>query len=230
MSAAEVCALDITYPDAAARRRAAASGYRAAASIHLEYTDGASEDISLPVRVVRAVADEPPTLPASREEVLEALSAIEARVCFAVTVDLLSRRDHAEEELSRKLKRSGYRNPAIAAAIARARENRFVDNERFAAYFIEERKRQGWGRRRIEVELSRRGIRAEDVPGYPEDFFSDEDDLERACALLARKSLPSMHTRDKLMRFLVSKGFPYGIAADAVRRRLDGCEDEQDVW
>lgn len=230
MSAAEVCALDITYPDAAARRRAAASGYRAAASIHLEYTDGTSEDISLPVRVARAVADEPPTLPASREEVLESLAVIEARVCFAVTVDLLSRRDHAEEELSRKLKRSGYRKPAIGSAIARARENRFVDNGRFAAYFIEERKRQGWGRRRIELELSRRGIRAEDVPGYPEDFFSDEEDLERACALLARKSLPSMHTRDKLMRFLVSKGFSYGIAADAVRRRLDGCEDEQDVW
>lgn len=230
MSAVEVCALDITYPDAAARRRAAASGYRAAASIHLAYADGTHEDISLPVRVARAVADEPPALPASREEVLESLAAIEARVCFAVTVDLLSRRDHAEEELSRKLKRSGFRKPAIGSAIARARENRFVDNGRFAAYFIEERKRQGWGRRRIELELSRRGVRAEDVPGYPEEFFSDEDDLERACALLARKSVPDMHARDKLMRFLVSKGFSYGIAADAVRRRLDGSDEEHDMW
>lgn len=230
MSAVEVCALDIAYPDAAARRRAAASGYRAAASIHLECADGTREDIELPVRVARAVADEPPALPASHDEVFAALAAIEACVCFAVTVDLLSRRDHAEEELSRKLKRSGYRRPAIDAAIARARENRFVDNDRFAAYFIEERKRQGWGKRRIELELSRRGIRSEDVPGYPEEFFSDEDDLERACALLARKSVPGMHARDKLMRFLVSKGFSYGIAADAVRRRLDGSEDERDLW
>lgn len=225
IGAITVCALDIETPDAAARKRAAASGKKAQAHIVLIDTDEGREPIAVSPRVARALRDEMPALPSSRESVLDAIAAIEARVCFAVAVDALSRRDHAEGELARKLRHAGYRSEAVDAAIARAREMRFVDDVRFASYYIEERKRAGWGRRRIEAELSRRGIDTSGIPGYPEEFFSEDEDVERAYALIARKPVSDIHGREKLIRHLVSKGFSYGVATHAVRRRMEGSPD-----
>ena len=59
------------------------------------------------------------------------------------------------------------------------------------------------------------------LSGYPDRFFSAEDDLERACAALARKAVPERNAFERLVRHLMGKGFPYRIAAQAVRIRLD---------
>ena len=134
--------------------------------------------------------------------------------------EMLARRDHAESEIRRKLSSYGFRDIEIEGSISRARELRFLNDDRFASYFIEERVRRGWGRRRIEAELSRRGVDACEVPGYPDAFFTEEGDLERARALLARRRVPEQRAYEKLVRFLVSRGFPFGVAADAVRERL----------
>lgn len=225
--AVTVCAIDIETPDAVARKRAAASGRKALAHIVLEDTEGGRESVAVPPRVARALADDPLSLPASRAAVAGALAAIEERVCYAAAIDTLARRDHAEGELSRKLAHAGFSEGAVASALDRARGQRFIDDARFASYFIEERKRAGWGRHRIEQDLARRGVDIHDVPGYPDEFFSDSDDLERAFALVMRKPVPEVRGREKLIRSLVSKGFSYGVAASAVRRRMEDCQEDR---
>lgn len=103
---------------------------------------------------------------------------------------------------------------------------RFLDENRFCSYFIEERKRRGWGQRKIETELKRRHVVLDDIPGYPEDYFAVEDDLARASALLAKRRVPETRGFEKLVRFLMGKGFSYHIAADAVKARLDAEREE----
>ncbi len=103
---------------------------------------------------------------------------------------------------------------------------RVLDENRFCSYFIEERKRRGWGQRKIETELKRRHVVLDDIPGYPEDFFAVEDDLARASALLAKRRVPETRGFEKLVRFLMGKGFSYHIAADAVKARLDAEREE----
>ena len=83
--------------------------------------------------------------------------------------------------------------------------------------------RRGWGRIKIEQELQRRGVDPAEIPGYPEEFFDEHSDVERAAALLARKSIPENKPFEKLVRHLMSKGFSYSIARDAVQQRL--CRD-----
>ena len=87
------------------------------------------------------------------------------------------------------------RQPAIDFAVARATEYRFLDENRFCSYFIEERKRRGWGQRKIEVELKRRHVVLDDIPGYPEAYFAVDDDLARASALLAKRRVPEVRKR-----------------------------------
>ena len=111
-------------------------------------------------------------------------------------------------------------------AVERATEYRFLDENRFCSYFIEERKRRGWGQRKIETELKRRHVVLDDIPGYPEDFFAVDDDLARASALLAKRRVPEARGFEKLVRYLMAKGFSYHIAADAVKARLDAEKEE----
>ena len=101
-----------------------------------------------------------------------------------------------------------------------------MDENRFCSYFIEERKRRGWGQRKIEAELKRRHVVLDDIPGYPEDYFAVDDDLARASALLAKRRVPEARAFEKLVRFLMGKGFSYHIAADAVKVRLDASSEE----
>ena len=183
--------------------------------------DGRSREIVVPTRVGRILQAEGLPLPQPEEEAFDAIHALEGRVCFTMLTEMLSRRDHGTSEARDKLVRYGFRDQEIDAALSRATEMRFLDDERFSGYFIEERKRRGWGRRKIEGELKRRGIFPDDIPGYPDAFFDDEDDLARARALLSRRDIPSGRAFDKLVRHLVSKGFSYGVAADAARARLE---------
>lgn len=212
--------LEVRLPD---RKRASSSFSlnKPMAEVSCIMDGGRVREIVVPVRVGRVLMTDPLPLSMPEDEAFDAIHALEGRICFSVMTEMLSRRDYATGELRDKLKRYGYRDQEIDACLAKAADLRFIDDNRFTGYFIEERKRRGWGRRKIERELSLRGISIEDIPGYPDEYFTEEEDLERACALLTRKSLPDDRAFEKLVRHLMGKGFSYGVAAQAARRRID---------
>lgn len=219
----QVVSLSVELPDKAARARAATYGGRKpVARVGLMLDDGRELWESVPVRVARVLNEGALPLPCSLDAARASLAELSQRVCFALTTEMLSRRDHATDELKRKLRAYGFTDAAIDAALAQAKSKRFIDDRRFASYFIEERIRRGWGRKKIEAELAHRGITPSELPGYPEAYFTAEGDAERARQLLAKRVVPSDRAYEKLVRFLVSRGFDFGTAQQAVRDRL--CE------
>lgn len=220
-----VDSLEVILPDAAARARAANRGMKPRAHIKLSLEGGDVHDLYVPARVGRLLSgSDTIALPAPVDEVEASIRELSGRVCFTLATELLSRRDHSRQELARKLSGYGFTLQQVDGALERASRHRFIDDKRFASYFIEERLRRGWGRRKIEAELTRRGVDPATVPGYPDRFFSADDDRERARALLVKKSVPESRGYEKLVRFLVSRGFSFDIARDAVRERLaEGC-------
>lgn len=217
----DVVSIDIIPPE----RRGSSSlgnGQRKPMStvvLHLE--GGEDRRVMVPVRAARVLDEEQPALPCSTDRAFEFIHAVEGRMCFSQLVDMLSRRDHSTGEARDKLSAYGYRPQEVDAAIARATECRFLDDSRFTSTFIEERKARGWGRRKIELELKRRGIDVSEVEGYPEAYFSDDDDLSRARELLARRPVPDDRAFERLVRSLMSKGFSYSVAAEAARERIE---------
>lgn len=213
--------VEVRLPDAAARASAARRGSKPMAEVTCTIENGRTREIVVPVRVGRVLDSDAIGLPRDEDEAFDAIYALEGRICFTMLTEMLSRRDHAEGEARDKLSRYGFRAEEIEGAITRASEMRFINDARFAGYFIEERKRRGWGRRKIERELVQRGVCLEELEGYPEAFFDDEDDLARARAVLQRKRIPDERAFEKLVRHLMGKGFSYGTAAEAVRARLN---------
>lgn len=216
--------IEVRLPDAAARASAARRGVKPMAEVSCIIENGRSREIVVPVRVGRVLDAESIGLPRAEDEAFDAIHALEGRICFTMLTEMLSRRDHAEGEVRDKLARYGFRPEEIESAIARASEMRFINDVRFAGYFIEERKRRGWGRRKIVRELVQRGVCLEELEGYPEAFFDDEDDLDRARAILQRKRIPDGRAFEKLVRHLMGKGFSYSTAATAVRAHLNDAD------
>lgn len=211
--------LEVRLPD----RRSASSfstSKKPMAEVSCIMDNGRSREIVVPVRVGRLLMTDAIALPLPEEEAFDAIHALEGKICFAQLTEMLSRRDYAVLEARERLLNYGYREFEIDAALSKAINVRFLDDCRFATYFISERIRRGWGRRKIEIELKRKGVDASDLPGYPEDFFSDDDELDRAIELLSRKSIPSVRPQEKLIRHLMAKGFSYSVSAEAARRRL----------
>ena len=222
-SSSQVDATDIsvTLPDAEARARAARRGRKPLAEVSVSLSNGGISDIVVPVRVGRLLDTDAIALPLPVDDAFDAIHALELRVCFSLLTEMLSRRDYACAEMRSKLAAYGFRDIEIEEALRQAQDRRYLDDARFSRYFIYERLRRGWGRVKIEAELRRRGVSLEEIPGYPEEFFDEQDDLARALDALARKSVPASRPREKLVRFLVSRGYSFSVANEAVRSYLN---------
>ena len=217
----------VVFPD----KKAASSfstGYaskKPCAHIDCDLEGGFERTIWIPTRVARLYVKNRPDLPCDWAVFREAVELIERKCALTMVTEMLSRRDHATGEVRDKLACYGFHAAAIDFAVERATQYRFLDENRFCSYFIEERKRRGWGQRKIETELKRRHVVLENIPGYPEDYFAADVDLARACALLSKRRVPETRGFEKLVRFLMGKGFSYRIAADAAKARIDA-QDE----
>jgi len=86
-----------------------------------------------------------------------------AQQVYAKALGLLSRREHSQRELRRKLDRKGYAADESAAAVQRLQQQSFQSDQRFAQMLVRSRVAQGQGPRRILAELRTHGIADDDA-------------------------------------------------------------------
>ena len=103
--------------------------------------------------------------------------------------------------------------------MAELSESGILDDGRYAQRFTEDRRElQGWGRDRIEQDLTRRGIPPELIePALAAQ--SREAELEAARGLLAQRfeHLEDDRARNRAWQLLVRRGYDAELAYDAVR-------------
>ena len=81
-----------------------------------------------------------------------------ARQAYAAAVRLLGSRDHSVVELRRKLAKREHDEAAIDAAIEELEASNYVNDERYAELYAEQRMNQGFGPLSIRAKLKERGI------------------------------------------------------------------------
>lgn len=141
------------------------------------------------------------------------------RECKLKMLQLLNTRDFSEFSMRQRLAKAGFPQDVIDQAVAYALKSRLIDDKRFADLFISSRVQAGYGRQRIERELQERGIDCFEVPGYPDAYFDDEDELSRALSCLDSHHTSAKNARDSHFRYLLNKGFSSSIASRALRQR-----------
>lgn len=167
---------------------------------------------------------------------------------FEKVTRLACSRERGSRELIDRLVRDGFPQEVAESAVRRALDCGLIDDTRYGAVLIRTRVSQGRGRKGIEDELERAGIAASDIPGWPEEFFSvddfdlfrvnansedglvccsfgcessDEQEIERALALLRRKPPRSKNIQASAYRKLVTKGYSTSVASAATRRFME---------
>lgn len=166
------------------------------------------------------------------ETVLQALDIAEMRVnAHEAALRLLASRPRSETEMKTRLAMRGFPPDAIEAEIERLRAAGLLDDTKFAAAWVEDRKRLApRGKRMLRYELLGRGI----SPEAAEQVTADVDDFAVALELARQRARRA--PRDsyeafaaKVGGFLRRRGFDYEVTASATRSAWDELPAENDV-
>lgn len=148
------------------------------------------------------------------------------RSTFDRALDLLAIRSRSVVELRRKLIQKGEPVEAVDAAIERLREKKFLDDDNFARQFARSRAVDGGAsRRRIAMELGRKGVERETADAAIDDLAESEGiDLSASVHKVAEKKWKSLSKLDeatatrRLYAFLARRGFN----PDEIRSAMQG--------
>ena len=137
---------------------------------------------------------------------------------------ILTPRDHSKYELVKKLKQRGFSREDIDAAISSCERFDYINDERTAQIYIRQLKRKGYGKKRIQLELNKKGLKGTRIQGILDQSLSETDEREGAERILIKnikrfkREKDALKRRDKIYRFLHARGFSQGVIAEIVKR------------
>ena len=133
-------------------------------------------------------------------------------------LNLLARRPYSSSEISRNLRRHQYDGETIQNVIDDLIEANLIDDNAFAAYWVEQRETfRPRSRLALRQELSQKGIERDIVT----DALSSVDEVESARRVAQKQAgrwrgLPEVEWRTKMTRFLMRQGYPYDVVSEVV--------------
>ena len=140
---------------------------------------------------------------------------------------LCARGEHCQHDMLEKMSRWGVDEAIQASVMAYLTENHYVDDERYARAYVNDKiKYNHWGRRKVEQGLWQKHI----GPSLQQRVLDDIDDslyVDILRPLLQQKRRTTRADSDyelnqKLMKFALSRGFTY----DIIRQCIDTPETD----
>ena len=125
-------------------------------------------------------------------------------------LDLLSRREHSQKEVTLKLQKKFKNSEEIYEVIEKLVANNIINDTRFTEHYINLRKRRGFGSKKISYELLSKGINESII----DSALSNMDDWKE----LAKKEFNKKYKdgpsddfkiRSKQKNFLLNRGFSF---------------------
>lgn len=140
---------------------------------------------------------------------------------------LCARGEHSTGEADEKMRHWGLSEADRAQIIQKLVDNKFIDDERFAKYFVHDKiKFNHWGRRKIEIALRQKGI-ADETKNEVLDSIPDEEYLEILRPMINDKMAKTTGKSDyeramKTIKWALGRGF----SLDLIHQCID--EEAQD--
>jgi regulatory protein len=144
---------------------------------------------------------------------------------YEAAVRYLAGRPHTVAEIHRHLRSKKFDAETIDHAIDRLRAQRYVDDEAFARWWVEQREKfKPRGHRALRSELAQKGV-ARDVVDLVLGERAPDADVEQAQRALSRPltrwaDMPDAEKRRKIHAFLAGRGFDYDTIDAVVRREI----------
>jgi regulatory protein len=152
-------------------------------------------------------------------------AATPAGDAYEVAVRYLAGRPHTVAEIHRHLRSKKVDAETIDHAIDRLRAQRYVDDEAFARWWVEQRERfKPRGQRALRTELAQKGV-SRDVVDIVLGERTPDADVEQARRALSRPltrwaDMPDAEKRRKIHTYLAARGFDYDTIDEVTRREV----------
>lgn len=144
---------------------------------------------------------------------------------YEAAVRYLAGRPHTVAEIHRHLRSKKFDAETIDHAIDRLRAQRYVDDEAFARWWLEQRERfKPRGHRALRTELAQKGV-GRDVVDLVLGERAPDADVEQARRALSRPltrwaDMPDAEKRRKIHTYLAARGFDYDTIDEVTRREV----------
>ncbi len=166
----------------------------------------------------------------SEAKIAELLAKDGIEVAYQRALRFISYRPRAEKEVSDNLRKHDVPEETIDLVMERLRDKNYVNDQQFAALWVDNRNEfRPRGRRALRAELRQKGIQDATIENTLEDL--DEETLAyQAAAKKARRyrELEYQDFRKKLSGFLARRGFNYGIISNIIPRVWEETAPAQD--
>jgi len=152
----------------------------------------------------------------------------EVKRTFIYALRALTRRDHSEAELRRKLTGREFSAEAVEETIGRLKESRYLDDRRFALNWAESAVRNGRGYGyRVRFELSRRGIAEELAAEVMTQVNAEYGETDTIKALVLKKfpGFDPLSADERQRRRIIGYLQRRGFSLTAVLQVIRGFED-----
>lgn len=160
------------------------------------------------------------------DEVAEIRAAASAERVVDDAYRLLGHRARSRAELRRRLLAKGHDEAGIEAVLDRLADEDHLDDAAFARSYVADKRRfSGWGEDRLRHGLRELGVEAAVIEEAVTDEGDRDAELERAVAVLRRRSPPAAQdeaARRRALQALARRGFATSVAYEAVRRWTNG--------
>ncbi len=155
----------------------------------------------------------------SEKQVDDLLNSDQFQKTMDSALRFLSYRPRSEKEVRQNLARKRFPEPFIERAIIRLKELRFVDDEAFARFWVENREANSpRSHRALKYELRSKGVDQEIL----DEAIDDTVDQDASALAAARKKLASLRNleyndfRQKLGGYLARRGYDYDTIRSVV--------------
>ena len=131
---------------------------------------------------------------------------------------LLARRPYSSAEIARYLQRHKIDGEIVQIVIEDLSEARLIDDEAFAAYWVEQRRAfRPRSRLALRQELGQKGIR-QDIVNDALTMLDETAAARKIAQKQARRwdGLPEAEWRTRLTRYLMRHGYPYDVVVEVV--------------
>jgi regulatory protein len=146
------------------------------------------------------------------------------RKALNTALRILTGRDHSKYELEQKLKQRSITGELLDKVISTCERYDYVNDERTAKVYIRQLNKKGYGLKRIRYELSKKGLKGRRIDGVLSESLCEEDERECARRVLQKhlkrfeRESDFLKRRDKIYRFLYSRGFSDGIISEIMKK------------
>ncbi|MBR6276234.1 MAG: RecX family transcriptional regulator [Prevotella sp.] len=145
---------------------------------------------------------------------------------------LCARAEHCQYEMTAKMRRWEMSDEAQARVMQRLVSEHYVDDERFARAFVNDKIRYNkWGRRKVEQALWMKRI-DDDIRQRVLDEVDDSEYINVLRALLkqkrrATKAASDYEMNQKLVKYALSRGFTFDIIRQCIDGDIEEVDDEE---